>query len=61
MELGEEEDELRGGGSEGGSEETSPMEDRYVMVVVAWLPGAWGGQDRVGPLCLVSWMLASEG
>lgn len=54
MELGEEEeDELRGEGSEGGSEETSPMEDRYVMVV-AWLPGAWGGQDRVGPLRLVS-------
>lgn len=54
MELGEEveeEEELRGGGSESGPDETSPMEDRCVMAAVAWLPGAWDGQDRVGLLC----------
>lgn len=50
MELGEEEEEeLRDGGNEGGSEETSPMEDRCVNVAAEGLPGAWGGQDRVGP------------
>ncbi|XP_006775232.1 PREDICTED: repressor of RNA polymerase III transcription MAF1 homolog [Myotis davidii] len=32
MELGEEEEELRDGGSEGGSEETSPMEDRVPVI-----------------------------
>nr|KAF6276916.1 MAF1-like protein, negative regulator of RNA polymerase III [Pipistrellus kuhlii] len=32
MELGEEEEELRDGGNEGGSEETSPMEDRVPVI-----------------------------
>lgn len=49
MELGEEEEACAGGGSEGRPEDTSTMEDRCVTVVVAWPPGAWNRQDRLGP------------
>lgn len=54
MELGEEEEEEErgGGGSKGSPEESSAMEDRYVMGGLAWLlePGVgrtgWGSSAR---------------
>lgn len=61
MELGEEEEELRDGGSEGGSKEASPMEDRCVMAPwsLGWaqqggapLPGLQGVSSSRLAVCL---------